>query len=72
MTSGQARLTDHGFVGWPRHVPLPVQPVCLASRIAALQANVREGLCLVCECIAAELTDADIEVIDHPTDRPRR
>lgn len=37
-----------------------------ADHLAELAANARRGLRLVSECVAAELLDADVEVIQHP------
>ncbi|WP_052433030.1 hypothetical protein [Streptacidiphilus carbonis] len=36
-----------------------------ADHLAALEANARKGLRLVSECVAAELADAGVEVIEH-------
>ncbi|MDH6129410.1 ATP-binding protein [Kitasatospora sp. GP82] len=44
-----------------------VSPVLTPDHLAQLEDNARRGLRMVSECVAAELTDADIEVTEHPT-----
>ncbi|MFJ6889873.1 hypothetical protein ACIQRC_34205 [Streptomyces californicus] len=50
-------------VGWSApNVSVPLTP----DNLARLEDNARRCLRFVSECIAAELADADVEVIEHP------